>query len=266
MRTSCDIDILIRQNKLEKAISALKKAGFEVIGDRGYHDVSLLLDDANLELHFSICEDIDYIDPLLKKVWDYTVRDGEYRYLLTNDFFTYHHIAHMLYHFLTGGCGFRTFLDLWVLRRAGFFDENEVYEFCEKAKISVFYRSVIEATEVWFEGKEDNDLIDRIKKYVSAGGIYGNFSNNAAVYTTMSGGKMKFVFNLAFPNIQKMRLLYPELNKYPILLPVCYVRRVIKKVFGGDDRPLQKIEIVKKQDSNLIKSVSDLLSDLEIRK
>lgn len=37
---------------------------------------------------------------------------SEYEYQERPEFFAYHHLAHMKYHFVHGGCGIRTFLDL----------------------------------------------------------------------------------------------------------------------------------------------------------
>lgn len=56
MRTSCDIDVLIKEEKLERAVSALEQeTDFRYI-KRLYHDVSLSTYNVHLELHFSIKE------------------------------------------------------------------------------------------------------------------------------------------------------------------------------------------------------------------
>ena len=115
MRTSCDIDILIHEEDLESAISCLESNGYRC-GNKHYHDVSIYSPNKiHLELHFSIQENIDYLDVVLKEAWQYAVLSKGCRYDFSKEFFVFHIYAHMAYHFLSGGCGIRSLLDIWVM-------------------------------------------------------------------------------------------------------------------------------------------------------
>ena len=113
MRTSCDIDVLVQEKDLDRAEKAIvEKLGFVSKGERNYHDISLYLDDVHLELHFNIKENMENIDPLLSKVWEYAApkKEGSYEYALTNEFFLFQHVAHMSYHVIHGGMGIKGFM------------------------------------------------------------------------------------------------------------------------------------------------------------
>ena len=88
MRTSCDIDILIKPQDLNKAIDALKeKLSYTVEDEKNYHDVSLFSPSGvHLELHFNIQENMDPLDSVLKNVWDYAVSTNGSRYDFKRNF------------------------------------------------------------------------------------------------------------------------------------------------------------------------------------
>lgn len=89
MRTSCDIDILVKEENLEAAIDALGQKGFKC-GDKNYHDVSLFSEaNVHLELHFNIQENIDKLDAVLRDAWHYAnLTDGS-RYKFTDEFLSF---------------------------------------------------------------------------------------------------------------------------------------------------------------------------------
>ena len=60
MRTSCDIDVLVHENDIERAENLLcEKLGYTSKGERDYHDISMYSDTGvHLELHFNIKENI----------------------------------------------------------------------------------------------------------------------------------------------------------------------------------------------------------------
>lgn len=267
MRPSCDIDILVHKSDFNKAVSALENVGFHIEGDLTFHDVSLLYDDSNLELHFSICENNKNLDGLLSNVWDYTVKSEDYKYIETNEYFMFHHIAHMAYHFLAGGCGIRPIIDYWILKDKLPFDEKELIKLCKKAGIDEFYSAVKQLTDVWFEGKKHTDITKRIEKYILVGGAYGIFPNNAAAYTVTKGGRTKYILSLVFPKYVNMKVLYPTLNKAPFLLPFFYFYRLFQKTVGRNSSGAKdKFRIIKGQGDDFVGEVAYLLKSLKLNK
>ena len=128
MRSSCDIDILVHEEDIERAKSILLEKGYRPFSSTA-HDVSFDSPrGVHIELHFRLLEEgvSAVMQETLSGVWSYaSPREGRvYEQMLSDDFFYYYHIAHMAKHYLHGGCGIRPFLDLWMLRHRIFFDEG----------------------------------------------------------------------------------------------------------------------------------------------
>ena len=70
MRTSCDIDILVREQDIDTAAQAIgEKLGYRY-ESKNYHDISLKSESGvHLELHFSLKENEENIDGLLSDCW-----------------------------------------------------------------------------------------------------------------------------------------------------------------------------------------------------
>ena len=96
MRTSCDMDILVREEDLDRASEALIKDGFTTDGKKNFHDKHFYSEKTHLELHFNILENDPKTDRTLAKVRENCVKFSGCRYRETNEFFAFHHIVHTL--------------------------------------------------------------------------------------------------------------------------------------------------------------------------
>ena len=263
MRTSCDIDVLIHEDDLDKAANALTEIGFTTDGKRDYHDVSFYDGDVHLELHFSIRENLELIDGLLSDVWDHTELVDDMEYRETPEFYLFHHVAHMCYHFVAGGCGIKPFLDLWILRKNGYFTEENVFPLLQKCGLIPFYSAVNDLTDVWLEGKEHTELTEQMETYVLSGGVYGNSENGNAAGAARKKGKFRYLWSMAFPPYQKMCVFYPSLRKHRFWLPFCYIRRFFSKLFGRDcKRARTRWKAAMDQDPDKLRSTEALLHAL----
>lgn len=233
MRTSCDIDVLVKEEKLESAMDALVQKGFRC-GERNYHDVSLFShSNVHLELHFNIQENIDKLDAVLKNAWQYArLTDGS-RYKFTDDFFVFHMFAHMCYHFLSGGCGIKSLMDIWIMEHKMGITYECARELLEKADIYRFAEEISKLAEICFSGKPKDEFSDTILSYIFSGGIYGTSQNKIAVKKSKSKSTLLYAFQRLFLPYKSMVILYPILHKLPFLLPFCWIARWCKMLFGG---------------------------------
>ena len=253
MRTSCDLDVLINENDLDKAVAALVEAGFKTDGNKNYHDVSLYYGKMHLELHFSLNEDDALFDKVLSDVRDNLtpLKDNEYKE--TSEFFIFHHVAHAAYHFMHGGCGVRPIIDLYFILKNIKFDVKELERLLEKSELLPFYNAMIKLVDVWFCGGAHNDLTLKMQDYILKGGIYGSKDNAVSVDIAKKGRKKgKYIFSLVFLPYKNMCEIYPILKKHKILLPLLYFHRIIKKIFAPKNSSARKhfrsINSVTKQD------------------
>lgn len=233
MRTSCDIDILVKEEYLETAIDALVQKGFRC-GDRNYHDVPLFSKaNVHLELHFNIQENIDKLDVVLKDAWRYAQLTDCSRYKFTDDFFVFHIFAHMSYHFVSGGCGIKSLMDIWIMKHKMGITYEFAEELLKKADIYRFAAEISKLTEICFSGEPKDEFSDTILSYIFSGGVYGTPENKIAVKKSKSKNTLMYALQRLFPPYKNMTILYPILHKLPFLLPACRIARLCKMLFGG---------------------------------
>ena len=267
MRTSCDIDILIHEQDINRATQALIGSGYNTDEKVNFHDIHFYYKHIHLELHFNICENNKQLDGLLSKVWEYVNPISEYESRECPEFFMFHHIAHMAYHFLSGGCGIRPFIDLWILQKRDFYSEEKLIPLLKKCDLIKFYEAVKQLTLIWMADEKHDDLTMKMEKYVLNGGVYGTSANADSIGSAASKGKINYLFKIAFPPYSVMCILYPSLKKYKLLLPFYYVHRVFIKSFGKDRKKIRsKIDNTMAQSSENVMAVRQMLNKLGICK
>lgn len=234
MRTSCDIDILVREENLDAAILALTKKGF-VCGEKDYHDVSLHAPNkVHLELHFHILENMENLDGILQNAWAYAMPEGEsYRYAFSKDFFVFHVFAHIAYHFLFGGCGIRSLMDVYVMEHKMGFTYMDAEKLLKKAGILQFAAEFTKLSAVCFAGAPKDDFSDTFLSYIFSGGVYGTPENQIAITKSKANNTFAYMLKRLFLPYDKMVPHFPVLKRLPIFLPFCYVLRFGKMLLGG---------------------------------
>ena len=262
MRTSCDIDILVHESDLEGAVTALVESlGYRANEEREYHDVSLFSDSGvHLELHFNIKENNDLLDHVLEQVWNYAepVDDGAHKFELSKEFFIYHIFAHASYHFVSGGCGIRPFVDLWILNRVWTYDRKAVIELCKQSKIEDFALAMRSLSEVWLAGEKHSELTEKMEKYLLEGGVYGTQESVIAIKQQTHGGKLGYAFSHIFASYEQLKIKYPSL-KSKLLVPVYQVRRWVD---GIREKKLKRSVRLLKKNASIDKSKSDEIGSL----
>ena len=268
MRTSCDIDILVHPEHLGAAVSALKN-GLQYKEDGGYtHDVSLYSENGvHLELHHTLIEERYYKGSaqVLSSVWSVAtpVREGVYRHELPDEVFYFYHFAHMAKHFgHGGGCGVRSFIDVWILDNAFSYDAEKRNALLEKGRLAAFAAASEKLTKVWFADAEYDELSVQMQQYVLRGGTYGSFANRIPAQASKKG-KKKYVLSRIFEPYETLKEKYPVLKKHKWLYPFYQVQRWFKLIFRKKNRDGAKREweAIRSDDKN---AVFDLMKALEL--
>ena len=263
MRTSCDIDILVREENIDKAVKELVENGYTK-ERKNYHDVSLYsVGGVHLELHFSILELKENIDKVLSRAWDYAKRKDGFEYSFTNEFFLYHNIAHASYHFIGGGCGVRPFVDLFILLEKLQYDVEKLNKLLIEAGIKTFADKMEELSEVWFEDGEHTDVTRELENFVLSGGVYGTLENGVSVGQNKKGGKIKYILSRVWLSYDVLKVQYPNLEKHKWLLPFYEVKRWLRLLFkGGVKRSVNEIKVTANMDSEKVERSARLMSEL----
>lgn len=230
MRTSCDIDILVAPQDLERAQAALEiKLDYMRVG-KGDHDVGLASPGGvNLELHYQLLEDgaKDSEKLVLGNIWDVVEREeGKNAHCkMPDEYFYCYHIAHITKHLRYGGCGVRSILDTWFLNHKIAFDKSKRNALLQKAGLLSAAKAIENLAEVWFLGVEGDSLTESLGEYILTGGVYGTFDNKVAAQQTRKKSKFSYLLSRVFLPYSQMKFKYPRLQKCPILYPFYIVKR-----------------------------------------
>ncbi len=269
MRTSCDIDILVHEEDLDRAIDALQNSlKFKADGEKGYHDISLFSPNGiHLELHFSILEKMDNIDTLLSRVWEYSspVNEGAYAHRLSDAYQIFHTAAHMSYHFVFGGCGVRSFIDLYLLKNAPTYRAEDAKALCAQCGIDAFLDAALALSEVWFGTAEHTALTQDMEDYLLRGGVYGTQENIIAATQEKKGGKFKYLLYRIFMPYEQLKAQYPSLEGKRWLTPVYQIRRWFRALFGGRlGHSVAELKTSQAMDRGRAKTTAELFNQLKL--
>lgn len=227
LRTSCDIDILVHEEDLDRAVTALKeKSEYTTDGKKNFHDVSLYSPSGmHLELHYNIKETKENLDELLGRAWEFAVPKNCYEYAFTGEFFLYHVLAHASYHFTGGGCGIRPFIDLFLLKKRLPYDADKLSAMLTEAGIKRFAEEAEKLSEIWFGDGEHDEVTQAMEKFVLSGGVYGNSVNHAAVKQVEKKGKVRHILSRIWMPYESLVFRYPNLKGKRILQPFYEIKR-----------------------------------------
>ena len=271
MRTSADIDMLVKEEDIDRAREALKEALEYREGEQGTHyDYSFFaLSGVHLELHYRTMASDRAVNShsVLERMWENSVlEDGwNYRYVNSDEMFYFYHIAHMVKHFENKGCGVRFFLDLWILCHGKEYDREKRNELLEQGQMSKFAEAAELLADVWFSGGEHTALTRAMEAYLLNGGIYGSRENMIVTSQIKKGGKFGYFMSKLFLNYDKMTLYYPSIKGKKWLLPAYNIRRWFRIVFcGGLVRSINDLKRSSQICENKVDDVENLLRQLGI--
>ena len=238
MRTSCDIDVLVKEEQLTHALDILSsELNYKAEGGKTFHDVHVFSESGvHLELHYNIKEDLEPMDTVLTRVWEnaHPVEQSPCKYEQTTEYLLFHLIAHAAYHFINGGCGIRFVLDLWLLKKQCAYDEELLSRLLSAAELQTFAQELFALADVWFEGRAHSDLTLEMEAYILGAGLYGTVENSVAMgqAATLEGGRVGYLMRQIFMPYKNLKGRFPILEKWPVLFPVFTVYRWLRIIFG----------------------------------
>lgn len=247
MRTSCDIDVLVRKEDLDAAIECLKsKLGYTAEDLKSGHDISLYSkNNIHIELHFTLEEKIEKVNGVLSSVWDnvYLVEGKSHRYRLTNEFLLFHVISHAAKHFVYGGCGVRCFIDMMLIKNQLQLDSIYFDDLINRSGLSSFAMVCDRLCKLWFEkakvtDKSNKDFIYVVEEYVLCGGVYGSKSNR--IKLTRKNTKKSYALSRIFMPYYLLKERYPILVDHKYLFPIFQVVRWFSLLDGKRFKRIRK--------------------------
>lgn len=263
MRTSCDIDILVKD--IDRAAAVLSKHGYANKG-KGSHDIMFLSPaGVPVELHFLLIDTDPKAEAVLQNMWDYAqpVQPGAAQHVLRDDMFYFYHIAHMAKHFSMAGCGMRFFVDTWLLDTTDH-DPTARIELLERGGLRAFAENAGKLSRAWLGDGAMDPLLEQMQTFVLQGGTLGSNGNQVRLHKARSNGKTGFLLYRIFMPYSSMRLKYPVLKNWPVLLPFFWILRWLQLLFKGSKRKnaLQEMKMNQQMDSQCVRDTKWMLHEL----
>ena len=228
LRTMGDADILIRMEQYPQIEQVMQSLDFTFQYESN-HELVWASKRLMAELHKRLMPSYNkdyyryYADG-----WKLAAQhDGHHYYMTDEDQFVYI-FTHFAKHFRDGGVGSRQILDLWVyLRHYPNMDMHYIENSMKQLQLDEFYTHILEMLGTWFGGKPASAMSEFITDFVFSGGVWGTAENHASAKgvryneTALAWVPTHFrpYVRAIFHSPEEMKMQYPILKKYPILLP-----------------------------------------------
>ena len=247
LRTSCDIDILIRQEDIEKATDLItNQLKFELQKKEEYDLSFFSPSGGHFELHFNLVErDFDRAK-ILCDIWNSgeLIKEADHKFKMSGELFLLYHIYHSAKHFIHGGCGIKPVIDLMIIKNKFGIDEDKAVSLLKESGLEKFYQGISALAQVWFNDKQHSDSTLNMQNFILQGGVYGTLEQNLAMSQNRRGGKVGHLLSKIFLSYSTMKVYYPSVKKCPILFPFYQVRRWFRIIFcGGRKRAMLEMKL-----------------------
>ncbi len=240
MRTSCDIDILVREEILDAAVELLTQKLNYTAWPKSDHDITLVAPSGvHLELHYDTIQEryeVNGCREVLGRIWDDAkpIEPGSCHMVLSDEMFYFYHMAHMAKHFEVGGCGVRALLDIWIMQNRMEYDPAEREKLLQEGGLWQFARGMEQVADYWFRDVPPDEMTEQVSKYILRASLYGDNANRAALGQAKMGGKFQYLLRRRiFMPYDYLKAEYPVLQKYKWLTPVYQPVRWARMLLGG---------------------------------
>ena len=197
-RTSCDIDILVKEEDLNNAKEILEKELKVDFSDNpSPHDISgVSTEGVSIELHFRLMEESveGNTGIILQDVWNRIERKEDYCCYLTDEMFYFFNMAHFYKHFSNSGCGIRHFIDLYVINNKMKLNAEMFKDTLVSGGLYKFAVYSEKLCNIWFGNGKYDDLLKDFEEYILNGAIYGTKENAITVSRIDNNSKSRFIF------------------------------------------------------------------------
>lgn len=129
---------------------------------------------------------------------------------------------------------------------------------CNREKVKMleieqFEKNINQLSLVWFECEMYNQYVKSFEKSILDSGTYGSkevyvnniYKRNLEVLHNSLLAKIKLYWSRIFPKILNMRENFPILEKFIILLPFCYVYRILNAILNKRNVIKKEIKLIK---------------------
>ena len=249
MRQMADLDILVRPYSYGLIKKVMCELGFLVDSDTEsswMHD-NFSKDAVNVEVHKRLSDDSDIIQKWEKQIWQRAVCVESRIFKMSFEDQYIFHFIHLYKDFLNGSLGLRRIVDTWLLQKQDF-DRSIIETAFQAMKLTAFHANMVHLSRACMGEIPIDDRCEVLLKHAFHFGIYGTdvsykAGRIAAISSrSLAAGKARSFMHAVFLPYRRMKAQFPVLEKWPILLPFCWLKRIARLMRGGLKGKTKKLD------------------------
>ena len=239
IRRMGDVDILIKETQYSKISKVLENLGF-VFRNESNHEIVWSKNNIVIELHKILMPSYNRdLHKYFGNGWKRAIKTGKNSYTFSDDDMLIYVFSHFAKHYRDAGIGITHMCDLYVFLQAKKTNEDYIRKELMQLKLYDFYCNIKKTLYAWFENGDSDEITDHITTVVFNSGVYG-LQENTIISSALKEkkkfnnivlGRMHRIWQKIFPSCKAMKTTYQLLKKFPILLPVFWIIRLMDFVF-----------------------------------
>ena len=232
MRQMADLDILVRPYQFNKIKPLMLDLGFTSRGETPWMHDNFTKEKITVEMHKRLSDDNGAVCVWEKEMWDRAIPDTGNIYKMSREDYYLFHFIHLYKDFVHGSLGLRRIVDTWLLLSQPV-DMVIVKKKLEQFGMWIFHERMVHTCRVTM-GEEAMDAnAEILLNHAFEHGIYGTSKSLKVGEITSSGsgvtgGKLKIMLESVFLHYGWMKIQYPILERWPVLLPYCWLKRIVR--------------------------------------
>ncbi len=238
LRTMGDFDVLVDKKNIGIIKSIFKNNGYNV--NKDLFGITADNINAHWEIFISLEQEFvsnsDYWNQELFK----NIEFEDNCYTLKPTYFLAHMIVHTGRHFVETGAGIRNLCDiaLYVNINKDRIDFLKLKDICCSQNFAKMYNYILNAVSDWYrvdlsEINFDRKETEKFMEYFLLNGIFGRHDNVLLRQFSLDEREnSRGLKRLFFPPVSTLQNRYKYLKKYPFLLPIAWLQRIIYGKFG----------------------------------
>lgn len=237
MRQMADLDVLVTPYEYNRIKAAILPLGYNGGTEGSWKHDSFKNDVVHIEMHKRLTDDSDKIQKWEKGIWDRATVVDENIYKMSPEDFYIFHFVHLHKDFMNGSLGLRRIVDTWLLSHQPV-DMSIVKNRLESFGMWRFHERMIKLSKVTMGEEPMDDDNEFLLIHAFRHGIFGSGkSYKVGRIVSMGGGmkigKLRSKIAAVFLPYKRMKAQFPILQRWPILLPWCWLRRILRFLKGN---------------------------------
>ncbi len=212
------------------------KLGFSYNPESSWKHDSFRKKSVHVEMHKRLTDDSELVQIWERELWKRAELVCSQIYKMSHEDFYIFHFVHLYKDFLNGSLGLRRIVDTWLLQKLPM-NTKKIKTTLQSFGIWKFHENMVKLCRVTMgDGPMDEDS-EVLLIHAFMYGIYGTRKSYKTGRIVTMGrnlriGKIKSALTAVFLPYKRMKAQFPVLVKWPILLPYCWLRRIIRFMKG----------------------------------